>query len=320
MIIVTQLILECNKCIWAVGDHYCMIDTSLGFHWSRSLGIFSTADGVWSDLKFSNLANTCGQNSDVLLNIAKHWDATDFGTFRHEVDRLHFPFQLEPLSGDKWGKRMQTPLTNGLLGIYDLAKAKINIRKQLLATNDCMTAKKYHKVICHQTREIQEWTLPFMFPCCLASFSVHPKMMFYDGLYIHMGVWYFIKPLPVGFEDPYAGCTCSLCSKSEIRCSKCEKVSAGRHDMATAVSRDEKRQRDLGKLNVTVSTYPFPTKIGLQVVVVNWLQVNFKWRTWLWGPLLCFMVFQFSTSRHSMFSASWPQTAFKCDFADKGSL
>jgi hypothetical protein len=51
---------------------------------------------------------------------------------------------------------MQTPLTNGLLGIYDLAKAKINIKKQLLATNDCMTAKKYHKVICHQTREIQE--------------------------------------------------------------------------------------------------------------------------------------------------------------------
>ena len=179
------IILECNKCIWLVGDHYCMINTSLGFHWSRSLGIFLTPDGVWSDLYSYNLANTCGQNSDVLLNIAKHWDATDFGTFRHEVDRLHFPFQLEPLSSDKWGKRMQTPLTNGLLGIYDLAKAKINIKKQLLATNDCMTAKKYHKVICHQTREIQEWTLPFMFPCCQSSLYIQ------KWCFIMVYIWVF---------------------------------------------------------------------------------------------------------------------------------
>ena len=80
---------------------------------------------------------------------------------------------------------MQTPLTNGLLGIYDLAKAKINIKKQLLATNDCMTAKKYHKVICHQTRGNSRMNTS-LYVSLLPSFSVHPKMMFYYGLY--MGV------------------------------------------------------------------------------------------------------------------------------------
>ena len=48
-----------------------MINTSLGFHWGRGRKGYSPLQ--------------IGFDHDVLLNITKHWDATDFGAFSYEV-------------------------------------------------------------------------------------------------------------------------------------------------------------------------------------------------------------------------------------------
>ena len=159
----------------------------------------------------------------------------------------------------------------------------------------------------------------------LPSFSVHPKMMFYYGLY--MGVWYFIKPLPVGFEVPMLPISAHpgqrhLLPLFEVRNPLLE-VREGVSGKTRHGDRSQRREASTWSWKVKRHRVNLPFSkenwfASYQVVVVNWLQVNFKWRTWSWGPLLCFMGFQFSTSRHSMFFASWPQTAFKYNSQIKG--
>ena len=157
---------------------------------------------------------------------------------------------LFPIFKDKWGKCMKTPLTSGSLSIDDLVK---HLRNNYYQPTTVWQQTIMTKLSATKRGEIEEWTCPRALPCCVASFSIHPTSDFswvFHTSWTHAQLASKIPMLAALFRPPWhrGSGTCSLCSKSEIRCSKCEKVSGGRHDMATSVSRNEKRQGDLGKL------------------------------------------------------------------------